>query len=234
MRGTAEAFPTLDPAQAFVLVDYEQFRAVAGAIGSRDQQQPTELWVDFGEDVSLAAQQAVGDQARDAGWLPFEVGALLLLAERLDEIASDPTVQASGSGILLLAFAGAMGAAVLGFVVSLAITLHGRTVELAVLRSMGASNRGLLRALLFEWGVVLLFGSAIGVLLGRWISRLMLQFLEVTETGDPVVPAFAVETEWRLLSTGIALLAVAAAATLWTAWRAALRRGVPDSLRLTQ
>ncbi|MCY4454970.1 MAG: FtsX-like permease family protein [Chloroflexi bacterium] len=234
VRATAEVFPTLDPAQGFVLVDYEQFRAVAGAIGSRDQQIPTEIWVDFGEEVPLATQQAIVDQARDGGWLPFEVGAPLLLAERLDEIASDPTVQASGSGILLLAFAGAMGAAVLGFVVSLAITLHGRTVELAVLRSLGASSRGLLRALVFEWGVVLLFGSVIGVLLGRWISRLMLQFLEVTETGDPVVPAFAVETEWRLLSTGIALLAVAAAATLWTAWRAVLRRGVPDSLRLTQ
>ncbi len=234
VRGTAEAFPTLDPAQGFVLLDYEQLRAVAGAIGSRDQQRPTELWVDFDEGVPLVTQQAIADQSREGGWLPFEVGAPLLLAERLDEIASDPTVQASGSGILLLAFAGAMGAAVLGFVVSLAITLQGRTVELAVLRSLGASSRGLLRALIFEWGVVLLFGSVIGVLLGRWISRLMLQFLEVTETGDPVVPAFAVETEWRLLSTGIALLALAAAATLWTAWRAVLRRDVPDSLRLTQ
>ena len=234
VRGTAEVFPTLDPAQGFVVVDYEQFRAIAGAIGSHGQQIPTELWVDFGEGVPLATQLAIAEQTRDGGWMQFEVGEPLLLLDRLDEIASDPTVQASGSGILLLAFAGAMGAAVLGFVVSLAITLHGRTVELAVLRSLGASSRGLLRALVFEWGVVLLFGSVIGVLLGRWISRLMLQFLEVTETGAPVVPAFAVETEWRLLSTGIALLAVAAAATLWAAWRAVLRRGVSDSLRLTQ
>ena len=143
-------------------------------------------------------------------------------------------MQASGSGILLLAFAGAMGAAVLGFVVSLAITLQGRTLELAVLRSLGASSGGLLRALVFEWGVILLFGTVIGVLLGRWISQLMLRFLEVTETGDPVVPTFAIETEWRLLSTGIVVLGVAAAATLWTAWRAALRRGVADSLRVTK
>ena len=49
-----------------------------------------------------------------------------------------------------------------------------------------------------------------------------------------MVPAFAIETEWRLLSTGIALLGVAAAVTLWAAWRAVLRRGVADSLRLTQ
>ncbi len=234
VRSTAEVFPTLDPAHGFVIVDYEQFRAVAGALGSRGQQIPTELWVDFAEDVPLAAQEAIAEQTRDNTWMQFDAGEPLLLAARLEEIASDPTVQASGSGILLLAFAGAMGAAVLGFVVSLAIALQSRTVELAVLRSLGASSGGLLRALVFEWGVVLLFGSVIGVLLGRWISQLMLQFLEVTETGDPVVPAFAIETEWRLLSTGIALLGVAAAVTLWAAWRAVLRRGVADSLRLTQ
>ena len=234
VRGTADLFPTLDPATGFVVVDYEQFRTVAGALASDGQEIPTELWVDFAEDVSLSGQEAIAALTRDAEWMRFVVGEPLLLTDRLEEIAADPTLQASGSGILLLAFAGAMGAAVLGFVVSLAITLHGRTVEVAVLRSLGASNRGLLRALVFEWGVVLVFGSLIGVLLGRWIARLMLQFLEVTETGDPVVPTFAVETEWRLLATGIALLAGAAALTLWAVWRAVVRRGVASSLRLTQ
>ncbi|MXW35749.1 MAG: ABC transporter permease [Chloroflexi bacterium] len=234
VRSSAGMFPTLDPAQGFVVVDYEQFRAVAGMLGARGQQVPTELWVDFAAGVPLAQQEAIAEQTRDSDWMGFVTGEPLLLAERLDEIASDPTTQASGSGILLLAFAGAMGAAVLGFVVSLAITLQGRTLEVAVLRSLGASTRGLLRALVFEWGVVLVFGAVIGVLLGRWISLLMLQFLEVTETGDPVVPAFAVETEWRLLATGIALLGVAAAVTLWATWRAVLRRGVADALRLMQ
>ena len=92
----------------------------------------------------------------------------------------------------------------------------------------------MLRAFAFEWGVVLLFGSLIGVLLGRWISRLMLQFLEVTDTGAPVVPEFSVQTAWPLLSIGVALLALAAALTLWTAWRAVLRRPRAAALRLTQ
>ena len=234
VRGTASMFPTLDPAQGFVVVDYEQFRAVAGAIGDRDARAPTELWIDFADGVPLAEQIEVAGRTRDGTWMPFTVGKPLLLAERLDEIASDPTLQASGSGILLLAFAGAMAAAVLGFVVSLAITVRGRTLELAVLRSLGASGRGLLRALVLEWGVVLVLGTLIGVALGRWISRLMLRFLEVTETGDPVVPAFAVETEWGLLAAGVAVLGGAAAAALAASWRAALRRDVADSLRLTQ
>ena len=234
VRGSARLFPTLDPAGGFVIVDYEQLRSIAGALGSPVQQTPTELWIDFAEGVTLAGQEAIAALTRDPEWMGFFVGEPLLLADRLDEIASDPTLQASGGGILLLAFAGAMSAALLGFVVSLAITLRGRTVEVAVLRSLGASRRELLRAFAFEWGVVLLFGSLIGLLLGRWISRLMLQFLEVTDAGEPVVPGFSVQTEWPLLSIGVALLALAAALTLWTAWRAVLRRAGAAALRLTQ
>ena len=233
VRGTARLFPTLSPG-GFMIVDYQQLRSIAGALGSSVQQQPTELWIEFAEGVTLAEQEAIAALTRDPEWMQFAVGEPLLLADRLDEIASDPTLQASGGGILLLAFAGAMGAALLGFVVSLAITLRGRTLEVAVLRSLGASRRELLRAFAFEWGVVLLFGSLIGVLLGRWISRLMLQFLEVTETGEPVVPEFSVQTEWPLLSIGVALLALAAAVTLWAAWRAVLRRAGAAALRLTQ
>ncbi|MYA19132.1 MAG: FtsX-like permease family protein [Chloroflexi bacterium] len=234
VRGTARLFPTLDPA-GFIVVDYEQLRTVAGALGSTLEQQPTELWIDFAADLTLAEQEAIFELALDPEWMGFVVGdEPLVLADRLGEIAADPTLQASGGGILLLAFAGAMGAALLGFVVSLAITLRARTVEVAVLRSLGASRRELLRAFVFEWGVVLLFGALIGVLLGRWISQLMLQFLEVTEAGTPVVPEFSVQTEWSLLSIGVALLILAAALTLWDTWRAVLRRAGAAALRLTQ
>ena len=232
-RGSARLFPTLDPS-GFVVVDYEQFRVLTGALAAEGQRRPSELWIDFAEGVTIEQQLAVSALTQDPEWIGFEVGDPLLLADRLDEIASDPTLQASGGGILLLAFAGAMGAALLGFVVSLAITLRGRTVEVAVLRSLGASRRELLRAFAFEWGVVLLFGSLIGVLLGRWISRLMLRFLEVTETGTRVVPEFSVQTEWPLLSIGVALLVLAATLTLWSAWRAVLRRAGAAALRLTQ
>ncbi len=234
VRGTARLFPTLDPASGFVIVDYRQLRTIAGPLGSAVLQSPSEIWVDFAEGLTLAGQQPVAARIGDNEWLGIDVPEVRLLADRLDEIASDPTLQASGGGILLLAFAGAMGAALLGFVVSLAIILRGRTVEVAVLRSLGASRRELLRAFAFEWGVVLLFGSLIGVLLGRWISLLMLQFLEVTETGARVVPEFSVRTEWVLLSAGVGLLALAAALTLWAAWRAVLRRSGADALRLTQ
>lgn len=57
-----------------------------------------------------------------------------------------------------------MGAAVLGFVVTLVMTVRARVVELAVLRALGSSRLEILRAMLLEWGVVLLLGTATGVL----------------------------------------------------------------------
>ena len=234
VRGPTDLFPTLDPARGFVIVDLEQLRSLAGALGAVEQQSATELWLDFEEGVTLAEQQAFAALLQDGEQSPLLTAEPLLLAERLDEIASDPTLQASGSGILLLAFSGAMGAAVLGFVVTLTMTLRGRVVEVAVLRSLGSSRREILRALTLEWGVVLLFGTAIGVLLGRQIARLMLQFLEVTENGDPVVPSFSIATEWGLLAAGLGLLGVIAALTLWTSWRLVLRRADAAALRLTQ
>ena len=117
-----------------------------------------------------------------------------------------------------------MGAAVLGFVVTLVMTVRARVVELAVLRALGSSRLEILRAMLLEWGVVLLLGTATGVLLGRQIARLTLQFLEVTEDGERVVPGFVLATEWGLLGVGLAVLTGVAVLVLWSSWRIVLRR----------
>ena len=233
VRGAAGFFPTLDPA-GFAIVDLAQLRSIAGALGSPALRTPNELWIDFGEDMPLGAQRAFAERLADRERTPFPAAQPLLLADRLDEIAADPTLRAAGGGILLLAFAGAMGAAVLGFAVSLAITLRGRALEVAVLRALGASRRGVLRAFALEWSVALVFGAAIGVLLGLRISRLMLRFLEVTEHGDPVTPPFSVATAWELIGAGVGVLAATAALALWAAWRAVLRRADAAALRLTQ
>ncbi len=154
-------------------------------------------------------------------------------ADLLAELAADPTLQASGSGILLLAVAGVMTTAILGFVVTLAMSLRDRMVELAVLRSLGMSRLGILRSMVLEWGVVLTLGTAIGVLLGRQISRLMLTFLEVTEEGERVVPEFSLAFDLGVLAGGLVTLAVVAAITLLGFWRLAMRRANASALRLT-
>lgn len=234
VRGTTKLFPTLDPEIGFVIVGMEQLRSIAGALGIEGQQRPTELWIDFEEGTSLSEQQAFAKLMQKSERSPLKIEKPLLLADRLHEITADPTLQAAGSGILLLAFVSVLAAATLGFVVTLTMTIRARVTEIAVLRSLGSSRHEILRALALEWGTVLIFGTALGVLLGRQIASLMLQFLEITENGDPVVPSFSVITEWGLLAVGLGGLAVIAAFTLWMSWRLVLRRAGASALRLTE
>ena len=234
VQASASLFPTLDPARGFVVVELARLRSIAGALDAGEAQRATELWIDLDDALPLERQRELVALLADRDASPLWILDPVHQAANLEAIASDPTLQASGSGILLLAFAAALAAALLGFVVTLAMTLRGRVTEFAVLRSLGSSPAGILRAVLLEWGVVLVLGATVGVLLGRHIATLMLRFLEVTEDGARVVPAFAIETDWALVVAGLATLAAAAALALWASWRGALRRADAAALRLTQ
>ena len=234
VQARSSLFPTLSPAQGFVVVELARLRSIAGALGAIEEQRATELWVDLDDALPLDRQREIVALLTDRQASPLPILDAVHLGANLDAIASDPTLQASGSGILLLAFGAALAAALLGFVVTLAITLRGRVTEFAVLRSLGSSPAGILRAVLLEWGVVLVIGATAGVLLGRQIANLMLRFLEVTEDGASVVPSFVLETDWALVGAGLAALAAAAALALWSSWRLALRRANAAALRLTQ
>ena len=234
VQASAALFPTLDPERGFVVVELARLRSIAGALDADEEQRATELWIDLDDALPRERQRELVALLADPDASPLWILDPVHQAANLAAIASDPTLQASGSGILLLAFAAALAAALLGFVVTLAMTLRGRVTEFAVLRSLGSSPAGILRAVLLEWGVVLVLGATVGVLLGRQIATLMLRFLEVTEDGARVVPAFAIETDWALVAAGLAALAAAAALALWASLRAALRRAAAAALRLTQ
>ena len=234
VRAEANLFPTLNPGRGFVVVQLDDLRSAAGVVEARDAGMPNELWVDLDDALPLERQREIEALLADPEASPLPVVRPRLLAASLDAIASDPTLQASGSGILLLAFGAALAAALLGFAVTLATTLRGRVTEFAVLRSLGASPGAILRAAALEWGVVLVLGAALGVVLGRRIAALMLQFLEVTEDGARVVPAFAIETDWALVAGGLAALAFVAVGALWASWRLTIRHSDSNALRLTQ
>src|SRR5690606_18041143 len=144
--------------------------------------------------------------------------------ERIAAAEADPTLRASGSGILTASFAAVLALATLGFIVTLVLGARGRTLEFAVLRAVGSTRSQILRALVLEWGVALAFGAVIGVRLGGRIARVMLSFLDVTEDGGRVLPPFTVSTDWVALALGGAVLLAATGAALALAWAATMRR----------
>jgi ABC-type antimicrobial peptide transport system permease subunit len=166
--------------------------------------------------------------------LPVVDTTVLHQQAQLDEVAADPTLQASGTGILALAFVAVLGLSTLGFVVTLVLGARNRAIEFAVLRAVGSSSRQILRAMLIEWGSVLVIGGAIGVLLGRRVAAVMLSFLDVTDQGAKVLPPFVLETNWQTLALGVGVLIVIVVVGLGFTWVAAMRRADAATLRITQ
>ena len=234
VRGTVDLFPTLDPARGFVVVNDDQLQSIAGTVGAVEMRRPNELWLRFHEGVSIEDRRATL-RTLAAVDSPLRVKTdARIQAAMLDDTNADPTLQAAGSGILTVAFIAVLGLSALGVVVTVVLSAGARAVEFAVLRAVGASGRQILRGLLLEWGIVLVVGASIGLVLGRAVASLMLRFLEVTERGERVLPPFIVQTDWRALGLGVGLLTAVVAVTLLASWSAAMRRSAGSQLRLTE
>ena len=232
VRAVVEMFPTLHPDSPFVIANFDHVRAVARVLNLRRPQAPNELWVST--DRPLDEQRELLATLRGPGSPMLLTDPLMLQADRLDEVRSDPTLRASGTGILTAAFTAVITLATLGFLVTLVLGARSRILEFAVLRAIGSSPLQILRSMVLEWGVVLAIGMAIGVLLGRRVARVMLSFLDVTERGEPVVPPFLLETDWLTLGAGVGVLVLVAGAGLALAWLWAVRRDLTVELRVTR
>lgn len=234
VRGVVDLFPTLDPAQGFVILNHEQLQSVAGTVDAPALRRPNELWVRFADATSIEDRRSTM-QRLAAVDSPLRVKPeARIQAAMLDDTNADPTLQAAGSGILTVAFVAVLGLSTLGVVVTLVLSARARAVEFAVLRAVGTSGRQILRALLLEWGMVLIVGATVGLVLGRTVASLMLRFLEVTERGERVLPPFIVQTDWRALGLGVGLLCTVVLVTLLVSWGTAMRRSAGAQLRLTE
>jgi ABC-type antimicrobial peptide transport system permease subunit len=149
----------------------------------------------------------------------FGLGRFTSRAEKLDSNRRNPLIAAGGSGILFISFVAVLllvGAALLA---TLLTSVSRRRVEFAVVRSMGASRAQIFRMLALEYSIVAVAGSAAGAVLGLFVGRQMLSFLDVTETGAKVEPQFILQTQWALVGGAIGVVLVVFAAALVLATR---------------
>lgn len=235
VRAVIDLFPTMSPDAGFVIVSFEQFKSLSATVNNANGEFPSEIWINFRPGLSLEAQTRFLDGLVAPGALPIRINAPVLHRQaEIEAVTSDPTLQASGSGILAVAFVAVLGLSTLGFVVTLALGARARSIEFAVLRAVGSSRRQILRAMLLEWGIVLAIGGVIGVLLGRRVAAVMLSFLEVTEQGSVVIPPFVLQTDWRTLGIGVGALTLFVLIALGVTWVTAMRRASAATLRITQ
>jgi hypothetical protein len=175
--GSAPAFPTLDPAQPFALVDGAALaadRSAQSGVGA----DPGEWWVATTQPAAAAAAVAAGP----------DPGATVISRVELERsLVSDPSALGV-LGLLGIGSAAALIFAAIGFVVSAAISTSERAGELALLRALGLSAGQAARWLSLEHAFLLVIGIGTGLGLGGLLAWLVLPFSALTRTGEPAVP----------------------------------------------
>jgi hypothetical protein len=145
---------------------------------------------------------------------------------------ADPLVAASWEGILFLSFGAVLSLTALGFAVYAHVAAQTRSLEFAILRTMGYSNRQVLSLVTFEQLFVIVAGVAVGTFLGFPLGRLMIGYLGVTETGTDPVPPLISQVSWRTVFTVYGLLAIVFIGTIVSLAAVYSRLAVHKALRI--
>jgi hypothetical protein len=206
--GAFKLFPTFDPALGDHL-----FVADMAAVRDRAARlpvfgtgaYPNEAWL--GPGMGGFDKEALAESG-------FRVERIfertIILAEQRD----DPLVAASWEGILFLAFASVLLLSGLGFVIYSGINARARSIEFAILRTMGLSGRQLLGVVSFEQLFVVGSGVVAGTLLGFPLSRLMIGYMGLTEHGADPLPPLISSVSWQAALTVYTLLGIVIVATV--------------------
>jgi putative ABC transport system permease protein len=150
-------------------------------------------------------------------------------------IGSSP-LQSGMRGLLTAGAALAVGLAVLGSVVQSVLNARRRSVQFAVLRTIGMGTRQLRRLLLGEQAVVYAFGLVGGLALGVILAGATLPYLQFNDAtldaSTSGVPPDRLVIEPQSLGIFCAVLALALLLGLFLTARAAARIGLGSTLRL--
>lgn len=181
-------FPTLDPAApGFLVLNLEHLSRAVNYAPLPFSLYPNEVW--------LATSGGRTEREALLNALSQVVPADARIMERqalLAEARADPLTSAGWRGVLNLAFLAAALVGALGFFVYSYLFAQQRQVEFAVLRSLGLSPRQIGWVVGSELFLVVSLGVGAGTLVGLFLGRLIVPFLQLTELGERVLPSFVV------------------------------------------
>lgn len=203
IAGSVETFPSLDSTQPFVIMDAGSLDLLRyQASGSVDT--ASEWWLSV-------ADAGVPSVANTVAQKPYAATAVVQRVGLTRALESDP-VALGTIGALALGSLAAIAFAVIGFLVSAAVSTRERLGEFALLRALGLSARQLVAWLSLENAFLLLVGLLVGSALGVLIALLVLPYTTLTQAGAAVVPKPVIVVPWEALAAvdGLGLLAMLA------------------------
>jgi lipoprotein-releasing system permease protein len=121
---------------------------------------------------------------------------------------------------LLMSFVLALIIVVAAFTViaTLIMVVLDKKKEIAVIKAMGASDSAVLRAFLYQGGMIGVFGTAFGLLLGVFVCKLLLVYALPLDPKVYFISHLPVQVRpLQFVSVGIFAIFVCLAATIWPA-----------------
>jgi hypothetical protein len=223
VAGIVERFPTTDPARPLLILD-EPTLGLLRLQGSSAAEDASEWWLatlDGQEDAVAAALRAP----------PLEDGEVVSVDARVRTLSND-AVALGIIGALALGSLATGLFAIVGLVVSTAVSARQRRIEFALLRALGLSDRQLSGSLWLENASLVIVSLVAGTGLGLLIGWLVLPFITVTQRGAAPVPPVAIHVPWDQILLLNAVSGVALALAVVVVGRVLRRLGMGSVLRM--
>lgn len=193
--GSFRFFPTLaDPRrEAALIANLDRFLVVHNRIPRPSTTYADEVWLQPGPATSARVAQL------------FENNRLAGVVSNFEELRAiqqrDPLIAAGWEGILFISFAAILLLSAVGFLIYSYLTAQKRTLEFAILRTMGFSQRQIATVVGFEQIFIIGMGMLAGTLMGLRLGSLMIRYMGVTETGAEALPPMLLHISWFTIGT---------------------------------
>lgn len=202
IEASFQYFPTFTPGgdTHFLVADLSRLSyAYAVTPSEGGSLTPDELWL---KGASLSGAATTNGQA------PLGAEEVFDRAQLSANQQHDPLVAAGWEGILFLLLSGVLILTALGFLVYSYLSAQSRSLEFAVLRTLGFSPLQIAADVFFEQSFIIGAGLLAGTLLGLPLGGLMIGYMGIDSSGAKVVPPLVSSVSWQTILAvyGILLL----------------------------
>ena len=178
ITGVTDYFPTINSlSRPFLLVAEEDYRRHVDRLFEPRLELPRQMWISPQQGANR--RQVISSVIKHVPGLASvqDRQAIVGLVER------DPLAGGGWNGLTILAIAAITVAVALTLAIHGMVAVRSGRVDLTVARALGFSNSQVLWALALERLLVAALGVGVGAVIGIWLGRWVLGFLDITIAG---------------------------------------------------
>ena len=225
VAGVFDLFPTVTTSarSGLAVVNLDRLLFAMNQSPGQRGAAPNEAWFATEDPAALtSALLAAGLEPEDVMDVP---------SERLAQ-QEDPLVAAGWEGILAISFGAVLMLSSIGFLVYSYLTAQERSLEFAILRTLGFSRVQIFSVVAFEQLFVIVAGMGLGTVVGLQVGRQMMGLLGTDEQGVEVLPPFVLGVSWPSVFLAWGILGTVFAATIGAVVLLYVRLQVHRALRI--